>query len=102
MTAEDTSQDTLDRLMRVLRRYGDSPLCEKLSKLFADMAEQGEAGMVAFEPGSPERQVEAVVVVIHRKLALLLLDLRLEIGCTRLDALEWLEDVDPDDFGGTP
>lgn len=93
------AEETLAGLLRVLRRYADSDLCERLSGEFADMAEQGTAGLVAFEPGSQERQVEAVVVAVHQKLALLLLDLRLEIGGTRLVAREWLDGASPDDFG---
>lgn len=87
-------------LLRILRRYADSSLCGRLSKEFADMAEQGMAGMVAFEPGSEERQAEAVLARIHMELSILLLDLRLEIGEARIQAREWLDDVSPDDFGG--
>jgi hypothetical protein len=101
MNTNTDAEETLASLLRVLRRYADSALCTKLSKEFADMAEQGRAGLVAFDPGSHERHVEAIVVTIHQKLSLLLLDLRLEIGSARLDAREWLDDVSPDDFGGS-
>jgi hypothetical protein len=100
MTTETpASEETLAGLMRVLRRYADSALCEKLSKDFADMAEQGRAGLVAFEPGSHERHAEAVMIMINQNLSLLLLELRLEIGTARLDARDWLDDATPDDFG---
>lgn len=102
MTTPDIdSAATLDGLMRVLRRYADSPHGEKLGEKFAAWAEQGRAGLVAFEEGSEERHLEAVLVAIHQKLALLVMDLRIELGAERLEARRWLEDIDPTDFGGS-
>jgi hypothetical protein len=100
MTTEaTTSAETLAGLMRLLRKYADSAIGERLSKEFADMAEQGRAGLVAFEPGSEERHVEAVMIAVHQKLSLLLLDLWLELGTARLEGRGWLDDATPDDFG---
>jgi hypothetical protein len=103
MTTDDIdSAATLDGLMRVLRRYADSPIAEKLSEEFAALAKEGIAGLVAFEEGSHERIVESVLAGVHQKLALLVLDLNIELGTARLEARRQLDDIDPSDFGGTP
>lgn len=103
MTTDDIdSAATLEGLMRVLRRYADSPIGAKLSEEFKAWAEQGRAGLVAIEPGSQERELETVLIVVHQKLALLVMDLRIEIGTERLEARRQLEDIDPSDFGGEP
>ena len=96
MTAAD---ETLAGLLRTLRLYADSPIGAKLSDQLAAWAEQGRAGLVAMEPGSQERLLEAVLISVHMKLSILVLDMRLEIGEARLEARRFLEDLDPGDFG---
>lgn len=95
------AEETLAGLLRTLRLYADSPIGQKLSDDLAAMAECGRAGLVAYEPGSHERHAQAVLAHIHLKLSILVLDMQLEIGTTRLEARKWLEDLDPDDFGGS-
>lgn len=90
----------VDKLLRILRRYADSRVGPMLTAALAELAESGTGGLVAYEPGSDERIVESVLVGIHQQLALIVADLHLEIGTTRLDAREWLDDLSPDDFGG--
>jgi hypothetical protein len=89
----------VDHLLRILRRYADTPVGPKLTAALADLAETGTAGLVAFEPGSDERIVESVLAGIHQRLALIVADLRIEIGTVRLEARDWLENLSPDDFG---
>jgi hypothetical protein len=99
-SVDSTAQ--VEALLRVLRRYADSGVGQKLAATFADLGEGEAAGLVAFEEGSNERIVESVLAAVHQKLALIVLDLQLEIGSTRLDAAKWAEDLSPDDFGGAP
>ena len=99
MTAERGSGDQVEQLLRILRRYADSPIGQSLSASFSELANQGQAGLVAFEPGSWERCSEAVLVAVHQQLSLIVLDLMLEIGAERLEARRWLENIDPGDFG---
>lgn len=96
------SAEQVASLLRLLRRYADSAHGDALVAALRDLHDSGAAGLAAFEEGSPERHVEAVLVAIHQKLALLVMDLRLEIGHARLDAAEVLRDVTPEDFGGEP
>jgi hypothetical protein len=91
----------VEALLRILRRYADSPMAPLLSHALMELADEGREGLPAFEEGSQERHVEAVLVAVFDKLALLLLDLRLEIGSTRLEAAKWVDEISPDDFGGS-
>jgi hypothetical protein len=94
------SAGQVDALLRILRRYADSSLGRRLSDAFNELAEGGREGLPAFEAGSEERHVEAVLVAVHQKLSLIVLDLALEIGSARLDAAKWVDDIAPEDFGG--
>ncbi len=94
------SRAQVEALLRVLRRYADGPLAPVLSHEIEELAVGGRQGLPAFEEGSTQRQIAAVLVAIHEQLAALVLDLQLEIGAARLDASRWAEDVTPDQFGG--
>lgn len=93
------AEDQLASLMRTLRRYSDTSLGRKLAVDLYEFADQAKAGMTAMEKGSDERQVEMILVVVFRRLADLILNLGIEIGTARIEAREWLDDIDPDDFG---
>jgi hypothetical protein len=87
-------------LLRLLHRYADSPMGVALSDALNELAEGEREGLSAFEEGSEARHLEAVLSAIHTKLAVVVLDLRLEIGSARLDGAKWADGVTPDDFGG--
>ena len=94
------ADETLALLVRILRRYADSSVGVRLSSHLAELARGEMEALPAFEAGSDERIVETVMVGIHQKLALLVDALHLEMGSARLDAAEWADGLDPDDFSG--
>lgn len=95
-----SANETVEDLLRILRRYADSSLGAPLAAELAALADSGVSGLTAHEPDSDERVVESVLAAIHQQLALLVVDLRLEIGYARIEAARLFKDVDPSDFGG--
>jgi hypothetical protein len=100
MTTEATTSGAMTaHLLRVLRRYSDSRLGPQLAAAFKELGEGEAAGLPAFPEGSDERIVESVLAGAHGILASLVDALFLEIGREWVGARDWLEDVDPGDFG---
>lgn len=95
-----TSQQHIETLLNVLRRHADSAYGPDLAKAFSDFADCSTTSMAVMAPGSPERQLESVVAAVNDLLAHIVADLYLEIGGVRVDAAEWVENLEPDDFGG--
>ena len=58
--------------------------------------------LTVMEVGSLERQTRTIVNYIHQSLAELLVQIAEEQGRALLEGRRELEDIDPDDLGGTP
>lgn len=99
-TSDIDSAATLERLMRVLRRYALSTAGPLITKDLLELAEDGRVSMAVMEVGSLERRTEGVCCHIFQTLAELLVKIAEEQGHAIIDARESLEDMDPDDFSG--
>ncbi len=95
----DSAAEVEAHLLRILRRYSGGGFARKLATALNELAEGEKAGLVAFDEGSDERQVEAVLAMLHSRLADLVLHFGIEIGTAVIEAREWLDDADPGDFG---